>query len=115
LFGAMRAADGDLPDSAYGRVWANARTAALTTQEAAPTQVAEWADTAAETSAPLRRSARRAPPTAGHHRTNRSDPCPTFMLVRGRFCGVWQVKDSNLRRLSRRIYRQPDDHPLWTP
>lgn len=67
LFGAMRAADGDLSDSVYGRVWANARTAALTTPEAAsplarrpydlrhaavstwlnagvpPTQVAEWA------------------------------------------------------------------------
>jgi integrase len=67
LFGAIRAADGDLSDSVYGRVWASARIAALSTQEAAsplarrpydlrhaavstwlnagvpPTQVAEWA------------------------------------------------------------------------
>lgn len=31
-------------------------------------------------------------------------PLTVYLLVRGRFCGVWQVKDSNLRRLSRRIY-----------
>jgi integrase len=67
LFGAMRDPDGDLSDSVYGRVWANARAAALTADEAAsalarrpydlrhaavstwlnagvpPTQVAEWA------------------------------------------------------------------------
>ncbi len=67
LFGAIRAGDGDLSDSVYGRVWASARTAVLTPQEAAsplarrpydlrhaavstwlnagvpPTQVAEWA------------------------------------------------------------------------
>jgi integrase len=67
LFGAMRAADGDLSDSVYGRGWSRARTAALTPQEVAsplarrpydlrhaavstwlnagvpPTQVAEWA------------------------------------------------------------------------
>ena len=67
LFGAMRAGDGDLSDSVYGRVWASARVDALTPQEAAsplarhpydlrhaavstwlnagvpPTQVAEWA------------------------------------------------------------------------
>ncbi|WP_433289941.1 hypothetical protein ACQPZQ_41375 [Pseudonocardia sp. CA-142604] len=66
LFGSMRAGDGDLSDS-YGRVWANARTEALTPDEVAsplarrpydlrhaavstwlnagvpPTQVAEWA------------------------------------------------------------------------
>lgn len=33
--GAVRAPDGDLPDSVHGRVWASARTAAPTTQEAA--------------------------------------------------------------------------------
>jgi integrase len=67
LFGATRAAERDLSDSVYGRVWASARAAALTTAEAAsplarrpydlrhaavstwlnasvaPTQVAEWA------------------------------------------------------------------------
>jgi integrase len=67
LFGAMRAADGDLSDSVYGRVWSGARVAGLTPAEAAsplarrpydlrhaavstwlnagvpPTQVAEWA------------------------------------------------------------------------
>ncbi|WP_211178198.1 tyrosine-type recombinase/integrase [Pseudonocardia acidicola] len=67
LFGAMRDREGDLSDSVYGRVWASARTAALTLEEAAsplarrpydlrhaavstwlnagvpPTQVAEWA------------------------------------------------------------------------
>lgn len=30
----MRAGDGDLPDSVYGRVWASARTEALTPAEA---------------------------------------------------------------------------------
>jgi integrase len=63
----MRTSDGDLSDSVYGRVWASARGAALTAEEAssplarrpydlrhaavstslnagvAPTQVAEWA------------------------------------------------------------------------
>jgi integrase len=62
----MRTRDGDLSDSVYGRVWASAREAALTAEEAAsplarqpsdlrhavstwlnagvpPTQVAEWA------------------------------------------------------------------------
>jgi integrase len=67
LFGSMRTHDGDLSDSVYGRVWASAREAALTAEEAAsplarrpydlrhagvstwlnagvaPTQVAEWA------------------------------------------------------------------------
>ncbi|GAA5130221.1 tyrosine-type recombinase/integrase [Pseudonocardia adelaidensis] len=67
LFGSMRTPDGDLSDSVYGRVWASAREAALTAEEAAsplarrpydlrhaavstwlnagvpPTQVAEWA------------------------------------------------------------------------
>ena len=67
LFGSMRTGDGALSDSVYGRVWASARTAALTPGEAAsplarrpydlrhaavstwlnagvpPTQVAEWA------------------------------------------------------------------------
>lgn len=67
LFGSIRTADGDLSDSVYGRVWASAREAALTAEEAAsrlarrpydlrhaavstwlnagvpPTQVAEWA------------------------------------------------------------------------
>jgi hypothetical protein len=36
-----------------------------------------------------------------------------FSLVRGRFHGAWQVKDSNLRRPSRRIYcgaRRPGQH-----
>ncbi len=31
-------------------------------------------------------------------------PLTMYLLVRGLLCGVWQVKDSNLRRLSRRIY-----------
>jgi integrase len=67
LLGSMRTADGDLSDSVYGRVWASAREAVLTPEEAAsplarrpydlrhaaastwlnagvpPTQVAEWA------------------------------------------------------------------------
>ena len=67
LFGSMRAGDGDLSDSVYGRVWASARSEALPPTEAAsplahrpydlrhaavstwlnagvpPTQVAEWA------------------------------------------------------------------------
>ena len=47
---------------------------------------------------------RRQPVGAGHSRTTQKRPPTGFSLVRGRFCGVWQVKDSNLRRLSRRIY-----------
>jgi integrase len=68
LFTGARDAEGDLSDSVYGRVWASARAAALTPEEAAwplargpydlrhaavstwlnagvpPTQVAEWAE-----------------------------------------------------------------------
>ena len=32
------------------------------------------------------------------------DPWTLYWLVRGRSCWWWRVKDSNLRRLSRRIY-----------
>jgi hypothetical protein len=41
------------------------------------------------------------PDTAG---PQQNGPCPAFPQFRGRSAWVWHVKDSNLRRLSRRLY-----------
>jgi hypothetical protein len=40
---------------------------------------------------------RRWPTLARLNRTNDNSPRPAFLLVRGRLCTCWRVKDSNLR------------------
>ena len=45
------------------------------------------------------------PFVAGRSRTRQDRPRDLSMLVTGTIPLLWRVKDSNLRRLSRRIYR----------
>jgi hypothetical protein len=53
---------------------------------------------------------RKRPDGAGQHRTYEERPRDLLSQVAGAFRVVWRVRDSNPRRRSRLIYRQPRSH-----